>query len=334
MPSYRELSERTTLTAFANVQRSFLDSITQQTEASTRAFRELAERTTLAAFANVQQPLLDAQQINAHLMRQPSTLVAISSVEALRQTNLLLAGMIENVFAIRQDFFAGIAQPIGDATRFSWIPRDAAPVSRSLGALFRCEAQAHERPAEMVQGSFPTSLVVLASTVGFYTGSLRSYLEGEMHSQGITQESERPEYGDERLDLLLAKINPQYVEMRRGCWDVLAGGGRDRLRHAGVSQRELISQILRQIIPDAHLPGEAQGKPSIKARVRELLGVSVEDAEFIEAQAKACYSVYGRLNMFVHQNAKHEESLRGILRTGEGLLRFLLAKVLDDTRSD
>jgi len=106
-------------------------------------------------------------------------------------------------------------------------------------------------------------------------------------------------------------------------------------RHAGTSQRELLRQLLEQLVPHDLLPEENRQGSQIKARVRIALKTSASDTEFIQDLSKAIERYYSQLNKYVHHNKKHEESLRALMHAGEGLIRFILAKMslnLDESK--
>jgi hypothetical protein len=131
--------------------------------------------------------------------------------------------------------------------------------------------------------------------------------------------------GDASLDILLIRLNPDFVEMRKGSWVALRGRGPDYLRHAGASQRELLVQVLTHLVSTGTLPASDKQGPQIKARLKAL-GLSNTDAEFASSLANAALGLYQQLNKYTHGNQKDEASCECILRMVEALLKFILLR--------
>ena len=275
------------------------------------------------------KPLLDAQERNGTLLSQLSASVPLFGIEEIaRQNNLYLASAINDAFAIRQGELIQLVGQVQSSFDFSWVSTDLANVNRSFEHLFRHNIEQIDIPQLTIPLPVLTeNIVVPTASVAHYTGSLHSLIDAEtitdispLASQGFE------ESGDHNLDALLFNLNPDFVEMRQGVWSALQGNGPDRLRHASTSQRELLRQLLEHLVPHNLLPEENRQGPQVKARIRIGLKTSKSDAEFIDALANAILSYYSQLNKYVHHNKKHEESLRSLLHTGEGLIRFILAK--------
>jgi ribosome-associated translation inhibitor RaiA len=165
-----------------------------------------------------------------------------------------------------------------------------------------------------------------------YTDSARDFIDAEVAFESPTlakPDQSFEEYGDQELDNRLYKLNPSYVEMRQGAWAALNQSNPDRIRHAATSHRELLRQMLQQLVPNAELPEENRQGTQLKARIKKALGTSEENAEFIDAVGAAVVTLYDQLNKYTHHNKKHEESLRALLHTGEGWIRFILS-LLDE----
>ena len=293
-----------------------------------KQYEDLIGRLSHRELIGAVQPLLEAEERNASLLWEAMTSLHLAPYEQFaKHNNLLLSSAVDNVLAIRQVDLAQLAERLTGTVDLSWAPAQLTAVSESFASLYREQI---ERLARTIQPpSFDVAvarLSVPAATVSYYTNSVRSLVEAE------TGEDLSPlasigavEAGDEFLDELLMELDPDFVEMRRGSWHALNAGGPDRLRHAGASQRELLRQVLRYFVPDFELPKESRGGPQIKPRLKTVLHRSKSDAEFVDAVTKALVIYYEQLNKFTHENEKHEESLRALLRTGEGLLRFILA---------
>ena len=233
---------------------------------------------------------------------------------------------MDNVLALNQSNLANLNKnmsTIGSIARA--LPR-LSEVTSSFGRLFAEQSSPWlNQPPLHLERARIESMVLPTVTVERYTESLRWLDETETDTLLHYLPTPADGLDDEGLDPLLDEIDPVFVKMRQGSWQALQAGGVDRLRHAAVSQRELLSQLLRRLAPDTALPEDARGKPSIKARARVILGGTRSGAEYVDAVAKALFESYNQLNRFTHQNETHEASLRAILRTGEGLILFILA---------
>ena len=277
-------------------------------------------------FNEVLKPLTEAQRLNLRLLTEVTATPHLHfAASVARHNNLLLTGAMDNILALNQSNLINLTKDMSTIGSFPRALPHLSEVTSSFGRLF-----AEQSSTWLTQPSLPLerarieSMVLPTVTVARYTESLRWLDETETDTLPHYLPTPADGLGDESLDPLLAKIDPVFVEMRQGSWQALQDGGMDRLRHAAVSQRELLSQLLRWLAPDTALPEDARGKPGIKARAKFILGGSRRGAEYVDAVAKALFESYNQLNRFTHQNETHEASLRGILRTGEGLILFIL----------
>lgn len=282
------------------------------------------------AIENAIRPLLDAQESNRALLSQLTASFHTLGIEEIaRQNNLYLASALNDALAIRQAEFIQLTGQIRSTIDFSWVSTDLTNVNRSFEQLFRQYVE--QIKLSRFNTPWPVlteNIVVPTATVAYYTGSLHSFVDAEtMTDVPLLADHGFEELGDQSLDDSLYDLNSDFVEMRRGAWVALFSNSPDRLRHAGVSQRELIRQLLEYLVPHVLLPDGSRQGPQIKARVRTALNTSESDAEFIDALSKAIERYYSQLNKYVHHNKKHEESLRALMHAGEGLIRFILAKM-------
>ncbi len=284
---------------------------------------------TKKIFGEVVRPLIEAQERNSILLGNLTAQTYLAGIDKIvKQNNLYLTGAIDNILTIHQAEMAKVATQVQSSIDFSWISTHLINVNQSFGHLFRDYLEKIEIPnVPTISLSLAEEIILPAATVNYYSDSLRDLVEAETEADiPPLPDQGHEEVGDQALDTLLCEHSPDFVDMRRGSWSVLQIGSPDRLRQAATSQRELIRQLLQLLVPDIHLPeGQRQG-PQIKARVRIVLETSKSDTEFIEAVVQAVFSSYNQLNKYTHQNQKHEESLIALLRTGEGLIRFILAK--------
>jgi hypothetical protein len=252
--------------------------------------------------------------------------------EVIKSNNLFLAGTIDNIFAIHQAEMKKVASELVGRVDFSWVSAQLADVNRSFADVFHHHvAELYIPTASVPPYRFVEQVTIPTATVAYYTHSVRDLVDAETSTDVLPlPERGNEEFGDQNLDTLLVKLNSDFVAMRHGSWSALSTAGPDRLRHAGVSQRELLSQLLQLLVPNSTLPEDNRKGPQIKARMKVVLGVGSSDADFIEVMVNAVYSWYNQLNKYTHHNEKHEESLRALLRTGEGLMRFILVNLNRD----
>ncbi len=97
----------------------------------------------------------------------------------------------------------------------------------------------------------------------------------------------------------------------------------DRLSQAAGSQRNLLTQLLRTVVPDLDVDDETRGS-KIKAKARVIMHGSDSQAEHVKQVANAVYSNYAVLSKYDHTNQKHESFVRALLHTAEGLMEMIL----------
>ena len=276
------------------------------------------------------EPLLKTQELSAQLMRDVLTANQLAGLsDIIKNSNIQVASAITNTITIQQ---LELIEKIQSSINFDGLFSHLTNLNKSYENLF--SRQINLLKSDLFpQANFDvvTNIALPTSTVAFYNASVRNLFDAETEnfSEPIIINYENNS-GDETLDSYLEKLDPDFVEMRRGSWIALESKGPDYLRQSATSQRELLSQILELLAPNALLPNENKQGPQIKARTKIALGIGDLDSEFIDACSKAVLAFYKELNKYTHSNEKHEEGLRAILQTGEGLIRFILAKVNSD----
>jgi hypothetical protein len=281
--------------------------------------------------ASTAETVLATQVDYASLLSRLHTSDSLLSYDVIGQQTEMLAETAGHLLAIDHTNFAELASVGSLALDLSWAPGQLESVVDSFSDLFHYQVEGYQVSEELLPVS-TISAYLTASTlpVNRYSGAVRYLIEAETDDE-VASQSAKVEVGngDDSLDPLLADLNPDFVEIRHGSWHPLRSGGPDRHRHAGVSQRELLTQVLRHFVPGSELPVDDRGGPQIKARVKAILDSSDpgKDAAFIEAMAMALYRGYDELNNYTHRNEKHDASIRYLLQAGEGLLGFLLVNV-------
>ena len=181
------------------------------------------------------------------------------------QNNLNLAKSFDSLLAVRNDI-AHIATMSAVLPDFSWLAQDIGQICQSLvqvtnnqfGSLVTLQKASLVLPPV-------DRFIAPTGTVAYYAISARSLVEADTESNlAVLSEQGFEENGDQKLDILLGKLNPDYIEMRQGSWAALAQRGPDRLRHAATSQRELTRQLLQELVSARELPKENREGPQLK----------------------------------------------------------------------
>lgn len=292
----------------------------------------------IAINQNIINPLIEAQRLNSSTLANLSLVQAPKLLEIVNNNNLLLSKSLENLFAIGQAELAHMSNQATSSVNFASLAKPLFAVGSAYKDLLQQEFRLLNAPSIELSSVNVEKIVIPTTTVTYLTTSIRRLTEADStehtrsdedstdNSQTDPSDTEfADDLGDTSLDFLLQDLNPQFVEMRQGYWVAFYKRGPDYFRHAGVSQRELIAQLLLHFVPTNQLPTENRNGPQVKARVRKMFKASKSDAQFAESIEKLMYAQYQQLNKYTHHNKKHEESLRAVLQTGEGLIRFILA---------
>lgn len=280
--------------------------------------------------AAVASPILDAQEQYSSLLAILPEQPALAYARIAEQSGLLTS-TLDHIFGIQRAETALLAEQASALANLAWIPDRLADVTTSFADVFRTEVGRLRLPnVEFATPSLAERLAVTTAPVMHYTGAVRYLVEAEVEQHtpapsGSTQQSF--DLGNERLDPFLRHLAPDFPDMRRGAWLALASDNPDRLRHAATSQRDLMTQLLRLIVPDLDVAEDDQPGSKIKARVKAALGGSDSGANFVKTLADAVYSHYSMLSKYTHTNQKHVQSLHAILVTGEGLIEYILVNI-------
>jgi len=275
-------------------------------------------------FAEAMQPLLDAAaqgtSLLAEIVSSKASLAGVADIIA--RNNALVAGALENVqalsvatqirdLALDQILYAGVADHVRDVTAaygglLEWQTSLVAPI-----------------PLQLSPDIAWRDITVPTVTVSSYTRSLRWGVHREGDDLPALEQLDFEEGAGNQLDDLLGTLDPRFVDMRHGSWQALHSNNPDRGRHAAVSYRELVRQLLALLVPEAMVSGDLPGS-KMKGAVTRLLGGSESSAEFAVALSDAVYQLYSYLSKPVHTGYGHLQAVRAALLSGEGLLLFLL----------
>ena len=276
-------------------------------------------------FQNVVTPLLDAQENISSLWKQLIPALDISSLAGLiAPTNGAITALITDASVITQSrlFQAELLNPaIADQRQLA---SSFFQISQSYQQLI--SDYTHESiPESHIAASQAAQRVVLPTlATAQYTRFVRAVYDTETPLSSLQGESES-NYEKPELEALLRKVSPRFVEMHQGTWAALKTRGPDYLRHAGTSQRALMEQLLKELVPNDMLPEHIQNKEGshIKPRTK-LLGFTDSESEYADAMGKAMLEQYRMLNAYTHGNSDDEMKCRIILQMGENIIQFLL----------
>jgi len=270
------------------------------------------------------QPFLDAQAqhntLVGEIMRSQAAFSGIG--ELITRNNASIARALENIQAV------GLATQVRATSLDQVLYVGVTDHLRELGQAYK--GLLHSQIARLadIRPAVPPDLAwrditVPSVTVGSYTRSLRWEVHREGDHLPALEQLDFEEGAGSQLDDLLESLDPRFVDMRHGSWQALHSNNPDRARHAAVSFRELLRQLLVLLVPEAMASRDVPGS-KMKSAVQRLLGGSQSSAEFAVAVADAIYSWYSYLNKPVHTDYKHLQAVRAALVAGEGLLLFLL----------
>lgn len=121
-----------------------------------------------------------------------------------------------------------------------------------------------------------------------------------------------------KLDDVLEKIDPELVEIRRGCWKTFNAKRPDYIRQASSSMRGLVDELLRNIVSEKF--------PTRKDRIYYAVDYGSKKALHLERMTKAFLETYDNLSAWDHKPIKNDEFVRGVFITIEGHIISLLSE--------
>ncbi len=186
--------------------------------------------------------------------------------------------------------------------------------------------------SRMVSGGMSTTLTSLPT----YPSEIRLPILDAMRTVGELGVDELSAHQKE-LDTILCKLNPKYVEYRRGCWKTFNGKGPDYIRQASSSMRGLVDDLLHNLAPDDEVAktsffkssrdskGKITEKPTRKERIFYMMGYDRDKAEHLKRFTAAFLETYNHLSAWNHTPLQKHEFVRGTFITIEGQLISLLS---------
>lgn len=281
--------------------------------------------------------LVGAQQDYASLLELIPPMESLLPYDSVALQTNLLADAMDHVLALQRADASMLSLQSSEMANVSWAFEQMDVVTSSLSDFFRDELELLRLP------NVGVTLASVAEQMILSTVPVTHYLEATRYLvDAAIEPSEAPpaarhrmeDVGNQRLDPLLRRLDPNFVDMRHGAWIALNGDNPDRWRHAASSQRNLLTQLLRTLAPEMKFTDDNQPGSQMKERVKVLISGSNSGADFVKHVSDAVYSYYAQLNKFDHTNQKHGASLRAILHAGEGLMEFLLVNLSTEEYAD
>lgn len=283
--------------------------------------------------ASLAAPLLSVQDSYASILNCLPTIDHSLGYCAIADQTRLMASTLSNVMQLPDYGNLAARLAVGDEVdpNLLRIPANLSLISSSLADVF------HENLLSLGGSNTPFQPSVLSDHLYYSTLPVSHYAQASRHllvdelfelsdeSQSRTNE----DLGNEELDPLLSRLDPDFVGKRRGSWIALNGTNPDRLAHAAGSQKNLLLQVLRLLVADSELAyvdlNEKGSK--IKARVKQIMGGSESETDHVMAVANAVVTGYAIYNKYDHTNQKNDRALRAHLQTGEALLFMVLIRL-------
>lgn len=303
------------------------------------------ESTFSKSFASV----LDGQKEALNLVNKatarladhiPDVLTAVESVSGALTNIGLVANNTAKLFGsgLVDENYLSLANKISD-TVLSIVDSQQGVLSSAIGKI------TIDTPSFEYFNTFAPSTHIISSGVDhmmramptYPTGiDLDSFLDLEVSSED--EGPDLPEY-QEKLDLILGKINPELVEYRKGAWDTFEEKGRDYIGQSSSSMRRMVDDLLRTLAPDNKVKdtkfynteeGNKDGKPTRRARLRYIVRIEEKSQEHLKRLVHSIDSflqVYDNLSAWDHKPLKENEFVYGAFIAIEGLLVSLLSEV-------
>jgi DNA-binding Lrp family transcriptional regulator len=273
-------------------------------------------------------PLLDAQEQFSSFISSLSASQSVLDYADIAGLTGRLTEALGHIVEIQRVDASLLAHQNWDWAHSFLISQKLTDVTSSFAEVFRTEvARSEQLNTDGVASRLAQRLELISSPLTHYTGAVLHYVEAEVEQDDTESRHPIPlesDIGNARLDPVLYRLDVNFPAMRQGAWIALASNNPDRLRHAATSQRELMLQLLRLIVPELDIEEDEQPGSKIKARVKAAVGGSESAADYVKSLANAVFAHYSMLNKYTHTNQKHEASLGAILLTGEGLIEYIL----------
>jgi hypothetical protein len=281
-------------------------------------------------------PLLNAQDTYASILESlPVPDLSIGYGVIADQTRLLSSTMAAVMNVPDYDsLLASLTLGEVEDPELLSIPAELSVISSTLAGVFQeslASLQSPEFPSpnsELFDHLYFSTLPVshFAQASRYITVNIDEPTDEDLESQSPTV----TEVGIEDLDPLLRRLNPGFVNKRQGSWLALNSSNPDRLAHAASSQRNLLVQVLCELVPDETITEEDRPGSKIKARVKKIMGGSKSDTAHTTAVADAVFAGYSVFCKFDHTIQVNERSLRGQMLASEALMYMILCRLEEE----
>lgn len=278
----------------------------------------------LARFSATLTPLLDMQDRVSDVVRSmTSSIDLVPAVKPWLDNNLLLSHAIDEIRSTYES--VGRLGLMSQAVDFNWIARNLADVNHAYGVLMKDRFTELDRIYPILP-STNAQIMPPTASVSYFARCSHEFIRAELpeNIDHLGHGDSQEEFGAALLDDLLVQIDPSLVEKRHGVWNAYNRRGADWIRHASVSQRELIVHLLDKLVPRDTLRNDEGDTPRIVQQVKTLFGRRSSDNDFASALGKAIQEHYRQHNKYTHGDKRRVASFRALLHSTEWWLVFIL----------
>ena len=127
---------------------------------------------------------------------------------------------------------------------------------------------------------------------------------------------------EDKLDNILKKIDPDLVEIRKGCWRTFNAKEPDYIRQASSSIRGLVDTILRTTVP--------QKLPSRRDKIYHAVNYEAKKSEQLKRVVDGFLGAYDNLSAWDHKPIKNDQFVQGVFIIIEGGLISLLSEIREE----
>lgn len=278
----------------------------------------------LTRFSATLTPLLDMQDRVSDVVRSMTSSIDLASaVKPWLDNNLLLSHAIDEIRSTYES--VGRLSLMSQTVDFDWIARNLADVNQAYGMLMKDRFTELDRMYPILPRT-GAQIVPPTASVSYFARSSHEFIRAEMPESDdrLGHGDNQEEFGAVLLDDLLVQIDPSLVEKRHGVWNAYNRRGADWIRHASVSQRELIVHLLDKLVPRDTLRNDENDTPRIVQQVKALFGRRSSDSDYASALGKAIQEHYRQHNKYTHGDERRVASFRALLHSTEWWLVFIL----------
>lgn len=269
-------------------------------------------------------PLLDTQdRVNGYIRSWTSSIDLVSMAKPWLDNNVLLSHAIDEIRSTYES--VGRLGMISQTTAYDWIARNLVDVNQAYGALMNDRFSEFDRMSRDLP-SMSVRILPPTASVSYFAQSSHEFIRAAAPENDgqMSANDHREEFGAAPLDDLLMEIDPLLVEKRHGVWTAYNRREADWIRHASVSQREMIVHLLDKLVPRDTLRRDEDDTPRIVQQVKALFGRRSSDSDYASALGKAVQEHYRQHNKYTHGDERRVACFRALLHSTEWWLVFIL----------